>query len=427
MKRRDFLKLMLGTATVPLVAACAQAPAASPTGAPGAGGATAPAAPTGGATVNLGVIATTDMAPVVMADRLGLYKKHGLENVVVTKEANWAAVRDKLLSGELHGAMCHFGIPFAVATGEGGADKQIRVSMMLNNNGQGLTLRKELAPTVGYGKTDGVKAAVEQLAAANTSRPPTFAMAFPGVSHDLCLRSWIAAAGVDPKTVQVVTTPPAQMIARMKAGEIDGFYVGEPWHEVAVNEDIGFTHYASQDVWQDHPEKALALNANFADTRRAEAKSVTSAVLEASQWLDVGDNRVSAANVISEAAFMNVAPDLILPRFRVEATYNLGGGLGEKTFAPETALIFYKSGAVSYPRIAHGIWFMAQYVRFGMIPQAPDYKAVAEQLIMQDLYTEVAKELNVAIPADDMQPFALQLDGIEFDPNDVAASLERYK
>ncbi|MEP7341748.1 MAG: CmpA/NrtA family ABC transporter substrate-binding protein [Acidobacteriota bacterium] len=359
--------------------------------------------------IKIGFIPLTDCASVVMAHELGLYKKHGVD-VEVTREASWATIRDKVLSGDLQGAHCLFGMPFSVYTGVGGtAGSEMHIAMVLNNNGQAITLAKDFCPQVGFRETGKVKSAVEAMKAKKTV---TFAMTFPGGTHDLWLRYWLAAAGVDQKLVKVITIPPPQMVANMKVGNMDGYSVGEPWNGVAVQQGIGTTQIASQDIWKHHPEKALVVNKSFSTTRRDELKAVMKAVLEASAWLDNPDNRKQAASVIGKPAYVNAPAEVI--EARLLGKYDLG--CDRKHDYTDDYMMFHRGGATNFPRKAHGIWFMAQYVRFGYLPQAPDYKAVADKLVLQDLYTEVAKSAGIAIPDDDMKPFTIDLDKAVFDP-----------
>lgn len=410
MKRRDFLKsIAAGAVAAPFVMRGEHAFAQ---------GGRPP-----GTQIRIGFISTTDLGPVVIADRLGFYKKNGLD-VLVTKEASWGIVRDKLLNGELDAAMCHFGLPIAVWAGVAGtAGREIKIPMMLNTNGQGLSLRRSMAALAGYGSVDGARAAIEKLRGELSGRPPTFAMAFPGVSHDLCLRSWLAAAKVDPATVKIVTIPPAQMLANLRTGDIDGFYVGEPWHGYAAKEGVGFTHFASQDLWTDHPEKCLAANAQFATERRAELKQATKSVLEACMWCDDPANAPEMARLLAGPAFLNAPVDAI--EDRLAGRYDFGAGVGKKVFTDDR-MRFHEDGFVNFPRQSHIVWFLAQYVRFGLAKSPPDYRAGPKALLMQDLYREVASEMKVKIPDDDMKPFALNIDQIVFDPNDPEGSLKRY-
>ncbi|MBI1759829.1 MAG: ABC transporter substrate-binding protein [Acidobacteria bacterium] len=359
--------------------------------------------------IKIGFIPLTDCASVVMAHELGLYKKHGLD-VEVTREASWATIRDKVLSGDLHGAHCLFGMPFSVYTGVGGAaGSEMHVAMILNNNGQAITLAKDFCPTVGFREVGKVKATVEAMKAKKTV---TFAMTFPGGTHDLWLRYWLAAAGVDQKAVKVITIPPPQMVANMKVGNMDGYCVGEPWNGVAVQQAIGTTHIASQDIWKHHPEKALVVNKAFSTTRRDELKAVMKAVLEASIWLDDVNNRKQAAAVIGKPSYVNAPPEVIEARLRGE--YDLG--CDRKHTYTDDYMLFHRGGQTNFPRKAHAIWFMAQYKRFGYLTAAPDYKGIADKLILQDVYSDVAKSMNIALPDDDMKPFTLALDNVTFDP-----------
>ncbi len=359
--------------------------------------------------IKIGFIPLTDCASVVMAHELGLYKKHGVE-VEVTREASWATIRDKILSGDLQGAHCLFGMPFSVYTGVGGAaGSEMHVAMILNNNGQAITLAKDFCPAVSFREIGKIKATVEAMKAKKTV---TFAMTFPGGTHDLWLRYWLAAAGVDQKSVKVITIPPPQMVANMKVGNMDGYCVGEPWNGVAVQQAIGTTHIASQDIWKHHPEKALVVNKAFSETRRDELKAVMKAILEASIWLDDLNNRKQAASVIGKPAYVNAPPEVIEARLRGE--YDLG--CGSKHIYTDDYMLFHRGGQTNFPRKAHAIWFMAQYKRFGYLTAAPAYKDIADKLILQDVYSEVAKSLNIALPNDDMKPFTLELDKTTFDP-----------
>ena len=389
------------------------------TGAVGAGVAAAGLAPRparAAGKIRIGFIPLTDCASVVMAHELGLYRKYGVD-VEVTKEASWASVRDKLITGELQGAHCLFGMPFSVFTGIGGAaGTELKLAMVLNNNGQAVTLAKDLA-SVGYLTHKKLPAALAALA---KKEEISFAMTFPGGTHDMWLRYWLAASGVDQSKVKIITIPPPQMVANMKVGNMDGYNVGEPWGGVAVKQGIGFTHMATQDIWKHHPEKALVLNPTFAATRRPEVKLVMKAILDASKWLDNMGNRPQAAKVIGGPGYVNAPADVI--NARLMGDYNLGVPPGQHMYTDDT-MFYHRGGKTNFPYYGHAIWFMAQYVRFGYLKALPDTAGIAKKLIMQDLYKEVAREMKIPIPGDDMKPFTLKLDNAKFDPKNPAAYL----
>ncbi len=371
--------------------------------------------------IRIGFIPLTDCASVVMAHELGLYQKHGVD-VVVEKQASWPIVRDKLASGELDAAHCLFGMPFAAATGVSEIrGDPLQIAMMINNNGQATTLSTGMfGGPIGYADFAGLRAGVEEL---RKTKEPTFAMTFPGGTHDLWMHLTLAAAGIDPKSVRITPIPPPQMVANMEVGNMDGFNVGEPWGGVAASRGIGFTFVASQTLWKNHPEKALVVNSRFASERRESLKGVMKAVLEASIWLDDMGNRGQAASVIGGSAYVNAPAEVI--DARLMGSYDLGGNLGQMSFEDDT-MLFHRGGETNFPRMGHAIWFMTQYLRFGRLTTAPDYESIAKQLILQDLYREVATEMEIPVPEDDMTPFMVEADGGMFDPADPAGMLMKY-
>jgi nitrate/nitrite transport system substrate-binding protein len=372
--------------------------------------------------IKLGFIPLTDCSPIVMAKELGLFKKYGVE-VVVTKESSWANVRDKILTGELDGAHCLYSMPFSVYTGVGGkAGSEMKIAMMLNVNGQAITLSNDFCGKVGFKQMNKVAPVVN--AKLKAEKEVTFAMTFPGGTHDLWLRNWMAIAGINQKSVKIITIPPPQMVANMKVGNMDGYCVGEPWGGVAVKQGIGFTQIASQDIWKDHPEKALVVNKEFSEKRREDLKKVMKAIMEACIWLDNPSNRKKAAAIIGRAPYVNAPADVI--ENRLMGNYDLGCNQGSQVYS-NNYMLFYKGGTVNFPRKSHGIWAMAQYVRFGYLKTEPNYKAIADKLILQDLYEEVAKSMKIKIPTDDMKPFSITMDKTVFDPSNPAAYLKVVK
>jgi len=371
--------------------------------------------------VKLGFIALTDCAPLVMAKELGLFAKYGIE-IQLTKEASWAVIRDKILNGELDGAHCLFSMPFSVYTGIGGkAGSEMKIAMVLNNNGQAITLSKDFCGMVGFRDLKKVAPAIKSL---KTRKEVTFAMTFPGGTHDIWLRNWLAAAGVNSKSVGIITIPPPQMVANMKVDNMEGYSVGEPWNGVAAAQGIGFTHISSQDIWKNHPEKALVVNKTFASANKEDLKNVMKAVLEACKWLDNMSNRKKAASILTKPNYVNAPLQVI--EARLLGSYEIGCDLGVHKYKDDY-MLYFNNGLVTAPRKAHGMWFLAQYMRFGMISTAPNYKEIADNLILDELYEEVAKSMGIAVPDDGMKPFKTNLESTIFDPANPAKYLSTAK
>ncbi|MGG9972592.1 CmpA/NrtA family ABC transporter substrate-binding protein [Ferruginibacter sp. SUN002] len=370
--------------------------------------------------IKLGFIPLTDCASLVMAKELGYFEQEGV-NVELSKEASWANIRDKVLNGELSGAHCLFSMPFSVYSGVGGkAGSTMKIAMIINNNGQAITLSNKFCDLVGNNETSKIASAVDKL---NAAKQVQFAMTFPGGTHDAWLRTWLAATGVDVKKVGVKTIPPPQMVANMKVDNMDGFCVGEPWNGVAVKDGIGFTHIASQEIWKNHPEKALVLNEAFASANKDDVKKIMKAIIRASQWLDSLPNRKKAAEIISQQKYVNAPTEVT--EARLMGINNVGCKFGEKKYTDDY-MKFYDGGATNFPRKSYGIWFLAKYVEWGLLPTAPaNYKEVADKIIMQDLYNEVIGEMKLSSPDDDMKPFKLTIENKVFDPNNVEAYIKK--
>jgi len=369
--------------------------------------------------IKLGFISLTDCAPLIAAKELGLFAKYGVD-VELEKEASWAVVRDKILNGEIEGAHCLFSMPLSVYTGIGGkAGQEMKIAMVLNNNGQAITLSKDFCGLVGFKEVNKVAAALKNV---QGRKEVTFAMTFPGGTHDIWLRNWMAAAGINQKSVGIITIPPPQMVANMRVDNMEGYCVGEPWNGVAAAQNIGFTHISTQDIWKDHPEKALVVNTEFATNDREDLKKVMKAIVEACKWLDIMSNRSKAASWLTRPNYVNAPLQVI--EARLKGSYDLGCDLGVQKYKDDY-MLFYNNGIVNAPKKSYVIWFLAQYVRFGYLKSDPDYKGIAEKLILGDLYAEVAKEMNMPVQPD-MQAFKTTFD-VQFDPNNVGTYLKNTK
>jgi nitrate/nitrite transport system substrate-binding protein len=174
-------------------------------------------------------------------------------------------------------------------------------------------------------------------------------------------------------------------------------------------------------MWKDHPEKALVVNSAFAGDKET-LKKVMKAVLEACIWLDNMGNRKKAASWLTKPNYVNAPLQVI--EARLMGSYDLGCELGVKKYKDDY-MTFYNKGVVNTPHKSHAIWFLAQYVRFGYLKAEPNYKAIAEKLILDDLFAEVAKEMNVPVQPD-MQAFKTTYD-VPFDPNNTGAYLKATK
>ena len=322
--------------------------------------------------LKIGFIPLTDCASVVMAYELGLYKKYGLE-VTVSKEASWAGVRDKLSIGDIQASHILYGMPYASTLGITGAEGQKKpmvIPMALNQNGQAITLSKDLSKR-GVKTAKDIKRVITEDRGKKTY---TFAMTFPPGTHAMWVRYWLAWGGVDPDNdVKLITIPPPQMVANMRIGNMDGFCVGEPWNARAIADGIGFTATTTQQIWKNHPEKVLGMTQEFAEKNPKTVKAMVMAIIEASQYIDKIENRPRVAEVIARKEYVNCPVEVILGR--IQGKYDYGDG---RTEQDPHYMKFYRDGEVNFPLKSHGLWFLTQQRRWGFIEKPIDYKKTVD-------------------------------------------------
>ena len=359
------------------------------------------------AEVKIGFIPLTDCASVVMAAAKGFDKKYGIK-IVPTKEASWASVRDKLVNGELDAAHVLYGLIYGVQLGIGGPKKDMSVLMGLNHNGQAITLANKLKDA---GVTDG--ASLKKLITAKPGEY-TFAQTFPTGTHAMWLYYWLAANDINPmKDVKTITVPPPQMVANMRVGNMDGFCVGEPWNNRAIMDKIGFTAVTTQDIWTDHPEKVLGTTADFVAKYPKTAVAMMCAIIEAGRWIDASlANRRETAETIAQKAYVNTDTDVILERMLGRYSNGLG-----KSWDDKNHMKFFNDGAVNYPYLSDGMWFLTQHKRWGLLKDDPDYLAVAKKVNQTELYKQAAARVGVSVPKSDMRTSKM-IDGVVWDGKD---------
>jgi nitrate/nitrite transport system substrate-binding protein len=395
-KRRDFLKRAGAAGIMSLVPAAVRSAA-------WAAGSDAPEKKE----VKIGFIPLTDCSSVVMASVMEFDKKYGIK-IVPSKEASWAAVRDKLVNGELDASHVLYGLIYGVQMGLGGPKKDMAILMNLNHNGQAFTLSRKL-----YDK--GVKDG-NTLAAliAKEKGEYTFAQTFPTGTHAMWIYYWLAAHGIHPfNDVKTITVPPPQMVANMRVGNMDGYCVGEPWPYRAIVDKIGFTANTTQDLWKDHPEKVLGTTAEFVEKYPNTTRAMTAAVIDAGRWIDASlSNRQKTAEVVADKSYVNTDKEVIVARML--GRYDNGIG---KTWDDPNYMKFYNDGYVTFPFLSDGMWFMTQHRRWGLLKVDVDYLAVAKKVNRIDLYKDAAAATKTSLPQSPVRVARL-MDGVVWDGKD---------
>jgi nitrate/nitrite transport system substrate-binding protein len=366
--------------------------------------------------VRIGFIPLTDCASVVMAAVNKFDEKYGIK-IIPSKEASWASVRDKLVNGELDAAHVLYGLIYGVQLGIGGPKKDMNVLMNLNNNGQAITLSNQFKDK---GATDGTSLA---KLVAKKEREYTFAQTFPTGTHAMWLYYWLAAQGINPmKDVKTITVPPPQMVANMRVGNMDGFCVGEPWNNRAIMDNIGFTAVTTQDIWTDHPEKVLGTTAEWVQRHPNTARAMVAAILDAGKWIDASlGNKQKTAETIAQKAYVNTDTEVIVARMLGRYQNGLG-----KSWDDKNHMKFFNDGAVNFPYLSDGMWFMTQHKRWGLLKDHPKYLEVARQINRIDIYKQGATAAGVALPKSEMRSHKL-IDGAIWDGKDPAKYADAFK
>ena len=360
--------------------------------------------------LNIGFMPLTDSASLIVAATQGFAQPYGL-TLNLKRQASWATLRDKLVTGELDAAQGLYGLIYGIQLGLGGNPAtDMAVLMGLAQNGQSINLSARL-------QRSGVTSTEALLQYVHHSRAKlTFAQTFPTGTHAMWLYYWLASLGIHPlKDVNTVVVPPSQMVAHLQAGRIDGFCAGEPWGAHAIDQGMGFTLATSQALWLDHPEKVLGCTREFVEQYPNTARALVMAVLEASRFIDASDeNKCSAAQLISGSDYVDAPLQTIQSRFL--GRYEDGNGHAWLDAHP---LRFCAEGAVNMPYLSDGLWFMTQFRRWGLLREDPDYQAVARAVQQTSLYADAAGALGLAVP-DAMRSSTL-LDGKPWDGHDPAA------
>jgi nitrate/nitrite transport system substrate-binding protein len=377
----------------------------------------------------LGFIALSDAGPLFVAKDKGLFAKYGMPDVEVAKQASWGTTRDNLVLGSegngIDGAHILTPMPYLISSGKVTQNNQptpMYILARLNLDSQCISVSNEYADLKLGVDTAPFKVALEKKKAAGKSIKA--AMTFPGGTHDLWIRYWLAAGGIDPdKDIETIVVPPPQMVANMKVGTMDCFCVGEPWNLQLINQKIGYTAVNTGEIWAKHPEKSLGMRAAWVDKYPKAAQAILMAVMEAQQWADKAENKKELATIMGKRQWMNCPVEDVYDRSAGKFDYGIPG----KVVEDSPHIMKYWRDHASYPFQSHDLWFLTEDIRWGKYEASFDTKALIAKVNRQDLWKEAAKTMGVAaadIPASTSRGKETFFDGKVFDPENPAAYLK---
>jgi len=322
--------------------------------------------------LKIGFIAITCAAPLIMADPLGFYRKQGL-NVTLNKTAGWALIRDKVVNKEHDASHFLSPMPLAMTMGLGANPLPMRVATIQNINGQAITLHVKHKDKRDPRQWKGFKLAI----------PFEYSM------HNFLLRYYLAEHGLDPdRDVQLRVTPPPEMVANLRAGNIDGFLGPDPFNQRAVYDEVGFIHILSKDIWDGHPCCAFGASDEFVRQNPNTFAALFRSVLTAAAMARDPANRALVAKVISPAAYLN-QPETVVQQV---LSGKFADGLGKVQNVPNRA------DFDPVPWQSMGVWILTQMKRWGYIKGDVDYKGLTEKVFLLTDAKKHMKELGMPVP-----------------------------
>jgi len=342
--------------------------------------------------LKVGFIPITCATPIIMAEPMGFYKKHGLD-VQVYKASGWAMIRDMSINAETDATHMLTPMPLSISMGIGSQAVPYVMPAVENINGQAITL---------HIKHKGVKEAKDM-------KGFKFCVPFDYSMHNFLLRYYLAEGGIDPdKDVQIRVVPPPEMVANLKAGNVDGYLAPDPFNQRAVYEDAGFIFMLSKEIWPGHPCCAFAARKEFAEKNPNTFQALFKSIVEATQYAHQASNRKEIAAAIAPRNFLNQPVEVV----EQVLTGIYPDGLGNNKNVPD------RIDFDPFPYHSMAIWILTQMKRWGYIKQDVNYKKIAQEVYLAAVCREVMKSMGYKAPAQNLakHQFTLGKNKI-FDPD----------
>ena len=349
--------------------------------------------------LKIGFIPITCATPIIMAGPMGFYAREGL-NVSLLKTAGWAVVRDKVMNKEYDASHMLSPMPLAISLGLGSQAQPVNVAAIENINGQAITLALKHKDKLDPKSWKGFK----------------FGLPFDYSIHNLLLRYYLAEHGLDPdKDVELRIMPPPDMVANLRAGNIDGFLGPEPFNQRAVYEEVGFIHTLSRDIWDGHPCCAFGVSESFVKANPNTFAALFRAIASATEYAHKPENRADIIKAIAPANYLNQP----IPVLEQVMTGRFADGLGKVRNVPDRV----DFDAFPWPSMA--VWMLTQLKRWGYLKGEVNYKQIAENVFLATDARKRMKEMGLKPPASDYAKYTIM--GKVFDPAKPEQYLKSFK
>jgi nitrate/nitrite transport system substrate-binding protein len=327
--------------------------------------------------------------PIIMAHPLGFYSKQGL-NVEVVKTAGWAVVRDKTINKEYDAAHMLSPMPLAISLGLGSQPIPFAVPAIENINGQGITLAVKHKDKRDPRQWKGFK----------------FAIPFDYSMHNYLLRYYLSEQGVDPDAdVQLRVVPPPEMVANLRADNIDGFLAPDNICQRAIYDGVGFLHILSKEIWDGHPCCSFTASKEFITQMPNSYAALVRAIVDATAFASKAENRKQIAETIAPANYLNQPPIVV----EQALTGIYADGLGGVRTDPK------RVDFDPFPWQSFAVWMLTQMKRWGQIKGDVDYQGIAEQVFLATDTAKLMREMGLTPPASTSKSFVVM--GKTFEPS----------
>lgn len=336
--------------------------------------------------LDIGFVPLTACAPLAIAKEKGFFSKHGLDEVTLTRETNWRGIVDGMVGGYLDAAQMPSGMPLWITLG-GHNDRPLPVvtAMTMTRNGNGITLAKHFYEQGVHNLSD-----FKEMLKRTPERLHRMGLVHPSSMHNLLLRYWLAAGGIDPdKDVSLSSIPPAQMIVDLKAETIDGFCVGEPWNTRAAMEGVGFTVATDLEIWPGHPGKVLGVREDWANAYPNTHIALVKALLEAGQFCANPANESEVNQILSQREYLSTDINYI----------HLGNAdpMACPLESPQRQFAhhLFFGGGVNRPSRTEQLWHITQLARWGHTPFPRNWVEILERVCRVSVFSTAARELEL--------------------------------
>ena len=348
--------------------------------------------------LKVGFIAITCATPIIMAQPMGFYARNNL-NVEVVRTAGWAVIRDKSINGEYDASHMLSPMPLALTMGAGSNPVPWSVGAIENINGQAITLANKHKDKRDPKDWKGFK----------------FGVPFDFSMHAYLLRYYLAEAGLDPdRDVQLRAVPPPEMVANLRAENIDGFLGPDPFNQRAVYDGVGFIHLLTRELWDGHPCCAFAIPRKMVTEAPGTYQALLKSVVEATVHANKAENRKEIAGVISAQNYLN-QPVTVVEQV-LTGTY--ADGLGGVKKVPD------RIGFEPFPYESMAVWIMTQMKRWGQVKGDIKWSDVARQVYLDTDAARVMQSEGLAPPKDSNRTFVIM--GKIFDPAKPDAYVDSF-